>query len=1007
MKPSLTIGSCARIVVILLVHTAAINAQTYPLTWYRSFDGLAHSMVASIVQDDEGYLWCGTWNGVSRFDGSSFRNFNSDASKLSHKFIPWLILDSTGLGVWCVIDEEGVAHIDRYGNVTHLERVVRGKSEALHDTRFIVAGEHGSLWITTTYGALLHRRRDGTWKEYSPENGKDFGSGGWPVWYAPRHELWVLSSESQITCINEDGKISIIENSKCLPASSHSAPLRFFAMTVNRKTGGVWIRTNNGFVSIDGSQPTIRFFKEDGLLGFAYLRANTDQEGNIWCAQQRTGQPGYAFNKFSHRDGSMLRSIGNVEEFENMIPFGVVFEDSEGSVWIAGGALAHLSSYAVMKYRMSQNGYPVGGRNLVSTKNGDLYFGSWSGVYRFNQDIYSPPHPIFLLPANPLISEIFVTPDNVLRWNVFWGRSYFLENGRSRKDIAWPRWSYRGRVYPIPGALSIMSDGSMAFHAGNGTSTMYLISAEGDSTTKTLGIASGLDPISWGQLAVRHASIPTLYQCTSKAIWQITPRTHKRFDARAGYRPGKVATLCEDSTGAVWIGFRGPNDSTALLRFDGTKFAPFSKQQLGLPSNAVTALCAHPNRRDLIVATINSISIVDLRSMKVRKVLTEQDGIPYFCSGMIIDRNGVLWITSVGEVVRFDEPMELVVRTAPRVVLSSFTADTMTIQFPSTISSIRLESSPRRIEIKYSALSFTSQQLLFQTKIDGLNEEWSAPTQDKFVRFTYLNPGSYRFQVRAVDPGGRWISRSETFEFVIPPPYYSTWWFIAAINLLLIGLIVAFYRYRLGHAIKLERMRNQIALDLHDEVSSMLTSISFLGMSAGNDLEESHPAKPKVAMVAETARSIIDIIGDIIWSLKPQNDSFNDLGKRLGDMAVEMCEGRDIRLHIDILPPEPNIPIRLDRRRNLYLIAKEAVHNALKHSQCTELRVALQSRDGYIELSISDNGVGIGERKRGVSGGTGTGMESMRVRAAQAHAYLEIETGAQEGTTVHIRVKPS
>src|SRR5687768_11718633 len=112
--------------------------------------------------------------------------------------------------------------------------------------------------------------------------------------------------------------------------------------------------------------------------------------------------------------------------------------------------------------------------------------------------------------------------------------------------------------------------------------------------------------------------------------------------------------------------------------------------------------------------------------------------------------------------------------------------------------------------------------------LKGIDSDWSMPTEERAVNYARLAPGSYQFLVQAIDRDGRESSEPAVFEFQILPPVWQRWWFIALVAAGLVSAGFALHRFRIRQIFAMERIRRQIATDLHDDVGSGLAQIAIL-----------------------------------------------------------------------------------------------------------------------------------------------------------------------------------
>ena len=222
---------------------------------------------------------------------------------------------------------------------------------------------------------------------------------------------------------------------------------------------------------------------------------------------------------------------------------------------------------------------------------------------------------------------------------------------------------------------------------------------------------------------------------------------------------------------------------------------------------------------------------------------------------------------------------------------------------------------------------------------------------------------------------------------------------VALISVVLISILLI-NRYRVlnrtRRLVEMERMRNTIARDLHDDIGSTLSSINIISQMA---LQEQSGDTSNFLRIAQHSSTMMDSMSDIVWSINPNNDSWEQVISKMKEFAAEILDPLDIPYTFS---GEENLhAFKLDvaMRKNLFLIFKEAINNAAKYSGATKVEVALWRNNGALAMSVKDNGVGFDIKSLG---DRGNGLRNMGARAKAIGAHFYLETGKGDGTEIKV-----
>src|SRR5262249_33295839 len=224
----------------------------------------------------------------------------------------------------------------------------------------------------------------------------------------------------------------------------------------------------------------------------------------------------------------------------------------------------------------------------------------------------------------------------------------------------------------------------------------------------------------------------------------------------------------------------------------------------------------------------------------------------------------------------------------------------------------------RQVRIEYFGFG---EQLRYQFRLN--TGEWSPPTEQRAVDYQDLGPGSYQFEVRALAADGNVSDSSASVVFTIIPPLWLRWWFLLIVVSVVAGSALLAHRWKLARVVEMERLRNRIATDLHDDIGSGLLHIAFLCEMVMASVGEQHGSRQDlVQRMAISARQVIESMGDLVWAMHSRRDNLEDLTFRMRRFASDTLQARKIEL-VFVAPAEAdNRRLDPDTRREVYMIMK-------------------------------------------------------------------------------------
>jgi signal transduction histidine kinase len=329
---------------------------------------------------------------------------------------------------------------------------------------------------------------------------------------------------------------------------------------------------------------------------------------------------------------------------------------------------------------------------------------------------------------------------------------------------------------------------------------------------------------------------------------------------------------------------------------------------------------------------------------------------------------------------------------------------------------LTLPAGKEQLEIHYTSLNLgAADRARFSHRLwrqDGPEGEWDEAGGRRFARYEALRPGSYFFQVKACNEDGVWNESGASLSVTILPFFWQTGSFLALAAAALLALVAAAVYFistqklhrqvaGLRQQQALEKERARIARDIHDQVGASLTQLALLGEMA--EEEDPREARGHARQISQTARETTRALDEIVWTVNPSNDTLDGLVNYICKHAEEYLAVAGVRYRLDAPAELPKTDISPEARHNVFLAAKEAVTNIVKHSGATEAAIRLKLEERSFTLEIQDNGRGPAGLKAKAAASR-NGLRNMRKRMEDVGGRFSIEPAPQGGTVVGLTV---
>lgn len=984
---------------LLLANTApAVGTSTAWLEWdWQSGDGLPDNVVSGVAQTPDGYLWAATEGGLMRFDGQRFQELPLvNLEGVANRVVRALVLDRRGR-LWLGMDRGPVVCIE-----PGAARVFSANN-GLPDARASSMAEdaEGAVWIA--YGAgNASRIKDGQVALFGAREGLPFSVGSWWLASDAKDQLWFAKG----------GNVGVFRNGRF--QTLVTLPER--AVCIGKaRAGGMWICAGLRLLRFEeGADPVERAnlpYRPAGNDPWALLE---DRSGAVWI--------GTAANGLFRYDGSKLRPVP-----ASHTEIKCLTEDREGDIWVGtgGGGLDRLRPRTV-ELLGTDTGLPfesvrsvcedVSGAIWVTTQNGLLarwQGAAWTTVSE--QADWPGGHPTCVA-ADPQGGVWVGTHDRGLyHWHDGQCHIWREQDGLASDNV-------RSLLYSSAGDLWVATDSPsrlQRLHQGE------LRSLNLPSRSRSLrAMAEDIAGNIWVGTAEGQ-------------LWRFKGDTVENETLKTSTRPQSIRCLYATPDGSLWIGYAG----WGLGRYKAGHCDHITSEQ-GLYDNYVSQIVADDhgwlwlagNRglfqvslRDLAAVAENQAervrSIVYGRGEGLQNLEPNYDSVP----GATRGRDGRLWLpTRTGLAVIHAEGARLN-PAPPPVLLERVAVDGQAValydshsplsgQGHAALTDLRtanavldLRPSHRKLEIEFTALSFTApENVHFRYRLEGFDQDWVEAGTRRNASYPRLGAGRYRFWVKACNNAGVWNEAGATLGLTVTPFFWQTAWFrfsaLGGFTLAVIALVryVSFRRLRLQlrsleQQAALYKERARIAKDIHDDLGANLTQISLLSELTRQDMAAPDKAGEHLQKISGTARQVMKSLDEIVWAVNPRNDTLAHLIDYAGQFALDYLRLAGIRCRLDLPEQPPQREVSTDVRHNLFLAAKEALHNIVKHAHASEAWLRVNPTEDALEMIIEDNGRGF---DRAPDDATADGLRNMRQRLAELGGQCRIQSRSGAGTKV-------
>lgn len=995
-------------------------------------DGLSQNSALAIIQDNKGFIWIGTKDGLNRYDGVKFRLFkhSDDKNSLVHNTIKCLFksVDGNiwigtygGLNKFNPITEQFIAYQattnDSSGLCSNVVKVILEDC----DKNIWIGTKYGLNKLITTNNRIIGKYNGG--KAFKVLEGKEI-----LCLYEDREKnIWAGTHSSGLFCLSRDGKT--ITKFPIDTLHPKGGRLNFITAMAEAIDGKTLVGTSGeGLFVFD--KKTKKFSR--------YSQSKKELDYSYWYIMQIINIAGECY-VLTNKQLYKITESGIVTLWQNHILAAPTrfFLDWGGVIWIGsdGGGLVKLEPFrkkfnTVTKENYAQNGFSLSSTRAILKVNGGLLIGGYVGLIEAKN--YRSDQPSVWKNVKQLNGKnVYSMALDPLEQNILWvgteGSGLFKYNLKS------------GTCEKFTGITLVQKYNFLS-------STIFdiLVCRNDDIYFATAG----------GTVKFSHKK----KSFTNFIYNPDNPNT---------VNSGDVMALCEDQYGNIWMGTAQSGVSIYIPKTNSfTRFESHNgTNDSGSLSNNRVNIIFEDSKKNIWVGTAGGLNKYS-RSGNNFKVYSTNDGLPNdYIYGILEDKVGRLWLSTNKGISKFnpenetftnyDEsyglqsnefntaayyksndgemffggingftsfyPEEIMQNTyAPPVVLTNFKKFNLPAKLDSSISYIN------KIVLPYNDYFFSFDFVMptfsnplrhmFAYKLSGLDERWiTLSNGERTAAFTAVPPGKYTLVVKGANSDGVWSANETRLQIIIQPAYWNTWWFRSLTAGLFFAIVFWLYTSRVNRLKREKEIqfdltkklinsqedeRKNISSELHDDLGQNLLVVKNRLMLADRD----KTFEENISEVLGILDGSIQDVSNISHLLHPSELEELGLSQAIESMIYRIKSASNLKIINNLISLDEYFSS--EEKINVFRIIQEGFNNILKHAHAAEVILSSKMKGNNLFISISDNGAGfVNSIKTEKDNRPHIGLKGMKERALMLRGVLTINSVPGSGTALIIEFK--
>lgn len=990
--------------IIVCTLFISINANAQPPIFCKHFttgNGLMYGNILALAQDSSRFIWIAGDEGLQRFDGHTFENYyHTPQTNIPRGRLVNLYVDKNNK-LWIGSFNDGFGFINLLSNQSYTYNKQSQKKFTAEMIGFREFWQHHNTIYASSTAGLVIVEKDSINKIINTANSSLQGNLIGHIVADKQHNIWLGTIGGLNLLKKNDAVIYNHTNNKTIQAfasnvlQNNVGNKAAIAKLYIDKNNNLWISTwQPALYKYSINTNTLTKITLPNSTQDPYASLTTafveDDYNNLWIATANNGlyKLQYNSNQFYHY---LHNNNNNYSIATNAIT--ALLKDSDGYIWVAGkGVISVFNTKEphIKNFTSTTHGYI---RAAIKDKENNIWAADDSFLYKYN-------HQYAITEKINYKKNVQSSTKNKTVWCIKLANNgskiYIgLENGliiydKQSKRITDFTTIKELQTNPITDIIEL-SDGNLILCRWWWSSNLIHFNP---TTLQIIPLTIPKEIIGATQFEIACAiqqNNNNYYLCSKKGLLTLNTKNLKVQVVDTNFVVGKTITYND----SILIGATA-YDGLKTYHIKTGKTTLYSKQE-GLNVYNTKSIIYTGNNNFYISSPVGLFYWnIATKSSKRYAYESGLDNINIEPASLLLHNNNLIFSNGSLHYLSLQDTAAI---PQPNIAIINCVVGKKNFAPINLANSLVINYNENNLQVKFGIINSKDENTIYQYRLIGYDKDWQNGSS-QFINYTGLPSGNYILQARASQFNKPFSAPQQLLQFRVNNIFYKTWWFYLILILMLLTAAFYFYKLKINRLLELQKLRNNISRDLHDEVGSTLSSVSILSTSVLNNLDkEPIKAKEWITQIGNNAQTMLNTMDEIVWTINPKQDSLEIIISKIKEFAYHATEAADILLQFNETGKMANITLPMPVKRNIYLLTKEAVNNAIKHAACKTITINIHHATKKIALSVTDDGKGFDMNKNT----NRNGIKNMQQRAKEINATLTINSNAN-GTKINVEV---